>query len=166
MQRGSCLAGGRDLLFMCFHCVRMFHFDGGCGVTSAAGVPRCLCAGGMGPGIVKVRALPAVDRPCRLLTGRCFWSGVVAGRGGNRRSLAFCPSWLGNSSGTARLHRASWSSSRGCAEASVGGWVDDLESTVYARSEDQEMLWRREVTVQDQQIELQAKQEDLEIRSC
>ncbi|KAJ1144534.1 hypothetical protein NDU88_010832 [Pleurodeles waltl] len=47
----------------------------------------------------------------------------------------------------------------------IGDRMDDLECTVDARSEDQEMLWCHLVTLEDQQTDLQAKQEDLEDRS-
>ncbi|KAJ1107488.1 hypothetical protein NDU88_004878 [Pleurodeles waltl] len=48
----------------------------------------------------------------------------------------------------------------------VGSCVDDLERTMYSRTENQEMLWRRMTALEEQQIELQAKQEDLENHSC
>ncbi|KAJ1118708.1 hypothetical protein NDU88_006896 [Pleurodeles waltl] len=44
----------------------------------------------------------------------------------------------------------------------VGGRVDDLECTVDAQAEDQEMLWRLIVTLEEQQIELHLKQDNLE----
>ncbi|KAJ1161004.1 hypothetical protein NDU88_001493 [Pleurodeles waltl] len=43
----------------------------------------------------------------------------------------------------------------------IGERVDDLERTVDARSEDEEMLWCRVTALKKQQIELQMK-EDLE----
>ncbi|KAJ1115925.1 hypothetical protein NDU88_004145 [Pleurodeles waltl] len=43
--------------------------------------------------------------------------------------------------------------------------VDDLERTIDAREQDQKMVWRCMVTLEEQHIELQLKQEDLENRS-
>ncbi|KAJ1177294.1 hypothetical protein NDU88_002553 [Pleurodeles waltl] len=44
----------------------------------------------------------------------------------------------------------------------IGNRVNDLERTVDACAEDQEMLWRCMVALDEQYIELQLKQEDLE----
>ncbi|KAJ1100331.1 hypothetical protein NDU88_005417 [Pleurodeles waltl] len=44
----------------------------------------------------------------------------------------------------------------------IGSRVDNLEQTVDTRSEDQELMWRRMTTLEQQNIELQSKQEDLE----
>ncbi|KAJ1152877.1 hypothetical protein NDU88_005651 [Pleurodeles waltl] len=46
----------------------------------------------------------------------------------------------------------------------IEGSVDDLEYSVDTRPEDQEMIWCCAGILEDLQIELQAKQEDLEIR--
>ncbi|KAJ1127489.1 hypothetical protein NDU88_005888 [Pleurodeles waltl] len=47
----------------------------------------------------------------------------------------------------------------------LGDRFANLERTTHARSEDQEMLWLRMAVLEDHQIELQIKQEDLENRS-
>ncbi|KAJ1131944.1 hypothetical protein NDU88_010274 [Pleurodeles waltl] len=47
----------------------------------------------------------------------------------------------------------------------LGERVDNLECTVTARLEDQEMMWRQMAALEEQCIDLQAKQEDLENRS-
>lgn len=46
----------------------------------------------------------------------------------------------------------------------LGGRMDDMEKTLDARTEDQEHLWQRLATLEEQHIELQVKQEDLENR--
>ncbi|KAJ1186726.1 hypothetical protein NDU88_003507 [Pleurodeles waltl] len=43
----------------------------------------------------------------------------------------------------------------------IGSRVDDLEHTVDTRAEDQEFLWRCVNALEQQNIELQSKQEDL-----
>ena len=40
--------------------------------------------------------------------------------------------------------------------------MDDLERSADSRSEEQEMLWQRMLTLEEQQVELQVIQEDLE----
>ncbi|KAJ1166862.1 hypothetical protein NDU88_007258 [Pleurodeles waltl] len=44
----------------------------------------------------------------------------------------------------------------------LGEWVIDLERIVDTRSKDQELMWRRKAALEEQCIELQAKQEDFE----
>ncbi|KAJ1148364.1 hypothetical protein NDU88_001201 [Pleurodeles waltl] len=49
--------------------------------------------------------------------------------------------------------------------SATGERVDNLERTVDARSEDQEMLRRRVTALEEQHIDLQTREEDLENRS-
>ncbi|KAJ1112165.1 hypothetical protein NDU88_000433 [Pleurodeles waltl] len=47
----------------------------------------------------------------------------------------------------------------------IGGRLEDLERTVDAHTQDQEMLWHRVATLEEQQVKLEAKQEHLGNRS-